>query len=736
MAQAGYRIYAPGGVPDIDDRHANSEPGYKDIALKFVKEIPGSVDPVVKEVLVLQPHMMRAKDAIHVYYDQERAALARMLKGDLTPEIQKIAQLAHEKAKRRIARLGAAAHLADNPAPSARNLSASVQSSEDQSLSRSAFSAGEKSSAHNRNSSSSEPSKNSLVNPSLSGKLKAFLTSDSRSATDRGLSFITPDNTAEGSIRQRENGDNSLKSGGNSEDDAGGFFDLLGVEPAAKAYVEKLPAASKKSKPALKKEVAKDLPEIADNPAALGDLFAIAQQQSENSPLIKPTDTGSVTSNENSNLTNPSGDRAGTPTGESGGDDDFGSLFGNPGSNGAAPDEGQPGGTSGVDGVGHGEAENANGEAGQGVGNDEGERGVRPDAGAGSGSLPSPFPGNGDIRSGRVDPKAAAESGRLARIARSRAKPIEAQNHRIEDSDTLVEGGLKTRVRVNLTALRLLKKLQAENRNATPDEKRTLAKYVGWGAMPQVFDRQKADEIEGGALDRSEENIKRYEQRMAQQFYRDMYQRLIDGERAEMKSLENWENQWGESYRQLKELLTPTEWEMARDSTINAHFTDRRVIDAMWRALDNMGFKGGRVLEPAMGAGHFFGLMPDIPMRASELFGVELDSVSGGLSQKLYPDAQVQISGFEKARLPDSAFDLAISNVPFSEVGPYDPVHDKAKLNLHNYFFAKALDKVRPGGVVAFITTAHTMESSAPQRAYLAERADLIGAVRLPNMSN
>jgi len=261
-------------------------------------------------------------------------------------------------------------------------------------------------------------------------------------------------------------------------------------------------------------------------------------------------------------------------------------------------------------------------------------------------------------------------------------REVDQSNFKIEDN-ILSDGGQKTRYAANVTAIRTLKQIETEGRVATADEQKILSQYVGWGGIPQAFDS---------------ENSK-----------------------------------WSSEYAELKELLTDEEYVAARGSTVNAHYTTPTVINAIYKAIDNMGFKNGNVLEPAMGVGNFFGCMPE-KMRDSKLFGVELDSITGRIAQQLYPNANIQIKGYEKTDFPDNFFDLAVGNVPFGNYPVADKRYDKEKFPIHDYFFAKTLDKVAPGGIVAFITSKGTLDkANSKTREYLAKRADLIGAIRLPN---
>ena len=257
-----------------------------------------------------------------------------------------------------------------------------------------------------------------------------------------------------------------------------------------------------------------------------------------------------------------------------------------------------------------------------------------------------------------------------------------AVNFHISD-DRLGEGSPKEKFQRNVAAIKLLEQIEGENRYATSQEQQILSQYVGWGGLADAFDESKSN--------------------------------------------------WSAEYHQLKELLSPEEYRMARESTLNAHYTSPVIISQMYETLEKMGFSKGNVLEPSMGIGNFFGMMPD-SMKESRLYGVELDSITGRIAGQLYPQADVQIKGFEKTDYPNDFFDVAIGNVPFGQYKVADKQYDKNNFLIHDYFFAKTLDKVRSGGVVAFITSKGTMDKASPEvRRYLAQRADLLGAVRLPN---
>ena len=256
-----------------------------------------------------------------------------------------------------------------------------------------------------------------------------------------------------------------------------------------------------------------------------------------------------------------------------------------------------------------------------------------------------------------------------------------ARNFHITDAH-LGEGGPKTKFQANINAIRLLKELESNKQQASPEQQEVLSRYVGWGGLADAFDPGKES--------------------------------------------------WHSEYVQLKELLTPKEYAAARSSTLNAHYTSPTVIRAMYEAVERMGFETGNILEPSMGVGNFFGMLPE-KMQNSRLYGVELDPISGRIAQQLYPRAEITVAGFETTDRRDF-YDLAVGNVPFGQYQVNDKAYNKLNFNIHNYFFAKALDQVRPGGVVAFVTSRYTMDAKdSTVRRYLAQRAELLGAIRLPN---
>ena len=259
--------------------------------------------------------------------------------------------------------------------------------------------------------------------------------------------------------------------------------------------------------------------------------------------------------------------------------------------------------------------------------------------------------------------------------------PVPAINFHITD-DHIGEGGPKQKFARNIEAIETLFKLESEDRNATPEEQEILSNYVGWGGLADAFDPDKGN--------------------------------------------------WAQEYTTLKNLLSEDEYAAARASTLNAHYTSPTVIRSIYDAVGQMGFETGNILEPAMGIGNFFGMLPP-EMQSSRLYGVELDSITGRIAQKLYPNAEIKVAGFETTDRRDF-YDLAVGNVPFGNYKVSDKPYDKLGFSIHNYFFAKALDQVRPGGVVAFVTSRYTMDSkNSDARRYMAQRAELLGAVRLPN---
>ena len=265
---------------------------------------------------------------------------------------------------------------------------------------------------------------------------------------------------------------------------------------------------------------------------------------------------------------------------------------------------------------------------------------------------------------------------------KTEAPATDRHNFRITD-DAIGIGGAKEKFRNNMVAINLLHELEIENRLATPEEQEVLSRYVGWGGLSMAFDEHNAA--------------------------------------------------WAEEFKELYASLSPEEYRAAMESTLTAFYTPPVVIKAMYDALDRLGFSQGNILEPSCGTGNFFGLLPE-SMQNSKLHGVEIDSLTGRIAKQLYQKANIAIEGFEKTNLPDDHFDVVLGNVPFGEIRVNDSRYNAQKFLIHDYFFAKALDKVRAGGVVMFITSKGTMDKASPEvRKYIAQRAELLGAIRLPD---
>ena len=274
---------------------------------------------------------------------------------------------------------------------------------------------------------------------------------------------------------------------------------------------------------------------------------------------------------------------------------------------------------------------------------------------------------------------AAAEQAAYADF--KAASHRDAQNFHITD-DALGVGGAKAKFRANMAAIHLLQELEFEGLQASPEQQEILSRYVGWGGLADAFDENKPN--------------------------------------------------WSDEFAELYATLSPEEYAAARASTLNAHYTSPTVIKAIYEAVGNMGFQSGNILEPSMGVGNFFGLLPE-QMQGSKLYGVELDSITGRIAKQLYPKADITIAGFETTDRKDF-YDLAVGNVPFGQYQVDDRAYNKLGFSIHDYFFAKTLDQVRPGGVIAFVTSRYTMDKQSPEvRRYIAQRAELLGAIRLPN---
>ena len=292
------------------------------------------------------------------------------------------------------------------------------------------------------------------------------------------------------------------------------------------------------------------------------------------------------------------------------------------------------------------------------------------------------FPINRVEKIGYIQKLLEQEKTELPLKEKTEAPAADRHNFRITD-DAIGVGGAKEKFRNNMAAINLLHELEIENRLATPEEQEVLSRYVGWGGLSMAFDEHNAA--------------------------------------------------WAEEFKELYASLSPEEYRAAMESTLTAFYTPPVVIKAMYDALDRLGFSQGNILEPSCGTGNFFGLLPE-SMQNSKLHGVEIDSLTGRIAKQLYQKANIAIEGFEKTNLPDDHFDVVIGNVPFGEIRVNDSRYNAQKFLIHDYFFAKALDKVRAGGVVAFITSKGTMDKASPEiRKYIAQRAELLGAIRLPD---
>ena len=292
------------------------------------------------------------------------------------------------------------------------------------------------------------------------------------------------------------------------------------------------------------------------------------------------------------------------------------------------------------------------------------------------------FPINRVEKIGYIQKLLEQEKTELLPEEKTEAPAVDRHNFRIND-DAIGVGGAKEKFRNNMTAINLLHELEIENRLATPEEQEVLSRYVGWGGLSMAFDEHNAA--------------------------------------------------WAEEFKELYASLAPEEYRAAMESTLTAFYTPPVVIKAMYGALDRLGFSQGNILEPSCGTGNFFGLLPE-SMQNSKLHGVEIDSLTGRIAKQLYQKANIAIEGFEKTNLPDDHFDVVLGNVPFGEIRVNDSRYNAQKFLIHDYFFAKALDKVRAGGVVMFITSKGTMDKASPEvRKYIAQRAELLGAIRLPD---
>lgn len=348
---------------------------------------------------------------------------------------------------------------------------------------------------------------------------------------------------------------------------------------------------------------------------------------------------------------------------------------------------GRASGRSDADGRGNGGSGGQRVSGTRGVGDDPREvpvsaRGAEPEGSAGRGAVQQ----RSRAERGDGDTAGRGERDRPAAGVTAQEKPASLFTI---DPATIGQGGKKAKYRDNVAAIRLLKELETANQQATADEQAQLAKYVGWGGIPEAFERTDGTSNSG----------------------------------------------WAKETAELKDILTPEEYQAAVASTRNAHYTSPQIVSAMWQALDRLGFTGGRVVEPSVGVGNFFGLMPQGVRKASALHGVELDRITSGIATQLYPEAKIARMGYQDYTIPDGYFDVAIGNPPFGSEKLYDSNRkDLSGFSIHNYFFARSVDALRPGGVMAMVVTNRFMDGAKDQaRQYIAERADLLGAIRLPN---
>ena len=325
--------------------------------------------------------------------------------------------------------------------------------------------------------------------------------------------------------------------------------------------------------------------------------------------------------------------------------------------------------------------------AGAGPGTDAGATG----GGGVAGTLPTAPEGN---TGPTVEPGDGAETATVEGVPA-------AGNFAIEAGDTLIAGGDVAKLKANIKAIETLKKIESQHRGATRDEQALLARYTGWGGLSQALDTRQGEAVEND---------------------------------QDWRYREAWKEKWYPSWKKIRGLLTDEEYSAAAGSTLNAHYTSREVITSMWAIAERLGFTGGTVLEPSAGVGHFFGLMPEHMAAASKLVGVELDSITGRILKLLYPAATTFNMAMEDAPIKPNSVDLVMGNPPFGSEVPRDAKERFGiALNTHNYFIARSIDAVRPGGIVMVVTSAFTMDAAADQRRYLAERAEFLGAIRLPN---
>ena len=563
-----------------------------------------------------------------------------------------------------------------------------------------------------------------------------------------GGAFIQSEDTENAQSRQPGEENNRAQPMAKRSEPAAqpSLFDMLPVKAAAAAYVSSLPD---KKPAAVKKAAVRDgMGEHAD------DLFDFAQK---NPPKLTGTQQTSNLSNNETSARNPASThrRPSAKSAPSGALDDLFSLMAGKreaergagtserASGGSAPGGGRSDvGGDGVpaDGVSAGEATGSGQRGGstQAGGSELGGRVER--GGTGPRGIQSADGSGGGAADSTGGSGARGLDAALPPLVERPTDP-DARNFVIPRGATIAPRGLITKLKANIKAVKLLKAIQGERRNATAEEKAALVQFTGWGALSQAFDEDKAGYVAAGHLERDRKDLARYQEMQQRdidagrtgEYYKD----LVDRSDEKIRGFENWEKKWGGYYAQIKEALTEPEWRRARASTINAHFTEGGVVSLMWDAVGRLGFRGGNVGEMAMGIGHFYGLMPQELQDRSKLFGVEMDPVSAGIGKLLYPEADIQNSAFQQADVADNSLDLNMGNVPFANIAIKDPAIkalDGPLDNLHDYYFAKMLQKTRPGGLICAISSAFTLDKmTATNRKWLAERADLVAAFRLPN---
>jgi N12 class adenine-specific DNA methylase len=674
MFNAGYKLYSPNGAIDFTNRFDMPEWDYKDVAMKFVRD----GDSVVKEVLMLQPTMLQVKQEAHDLYDVVREIERRLSdkKNPMKDSQVTLMQKVLRRKKGRMRQLYKYAYKKDNQGAESRYSLTSSMSSEARYLSDGVGDLP----ASTRSALSESPSgMSSMETPS---NLAAFSTKDLRSATDRGFSLIRSNVTTAGAQSQ----DAAAARRSRFQDDStADLFSVGGTETTPESLTGQNDETNVNT-------------EAQNNEQPNTRRGETDARRPEPAGTEEPTQIGGM------------GELFSFMAGQQSAERDFESAK----SEAELPsDAGQQNdpvtSIEGADGRGGGDAAVvpvSEGVGGSGRGADAG----RP------------------ARKGRT----ISQAGTGVAIERPEEGSAE-RNISLNRDQRLAPKGVTGKLKANLAAIRIIKALESEGRLATPEEKQELVKFSGWGALSQSFDDDKAEQVARGEIENLRAEATRYEGYGENAYYAATAER----NRSKAQSLENWKNQWGEAHDEIKSLLSDAEYNAAKRSTINAHYTSAEIVAGMWDAVRALGFEGGNVLEPGAGIGHFFGLMPSEVADKSRLFGVELDRYTSKILKALYPEADIQNTGFQTADIADNSIDLAISNVPFANVPVNDPALEAMggpTKNLHDYFFGKTLTKLKPGGVMAFITSAFTMDKGNPEiRKWLAERADLVAAYRLPN---